>query len=71
MPRPNILILMADQFNGTFFSRWSGRFYPRTTSESTGGAVCPLRQHLHGKPALRAGPRFFHVRAVAQPDAGL
>ncbi len=68
MTRPNILILMVDQLNGTLFPGRPGRLAARAEPARAGRALDPVRQHLHRLAALRAGPCGLHVRPAAQPD---
>ena len=63
--RPNILILMVDQLNGTLFPDGPARFPACAESRSACRAFGALRQCLHRLAALRARPRLLHVGAIA------
>ena len=71
MRRPNILILMVDQLNGTLFpdgpAGWLHAPEPRGARRALGA----LRQCLHRVAALRAGPRGFMSGLLPSADAGL
>ena len=68
--RPNILIVMVDQLNGTLFPGRAGRLPARAASEGACRALGALRQQLHGLAALRARPRRLHERAIAVAHRG-
>ena len=61
--RPNILIIMVDQLNGTLFPDGPATGCMRRNLKALAGALGPLRQQLHRLAALRAGPRLLHGRA--------
>jgi choline-sulfatase len=61
MTRPNILILMVDQLNGTLFPDGPADWLHAPASRRWPNARCPLRQRLHRLAPLRAGAGELHV----------
>jgi hypothetical protein len=69
--RPNILILMVDQLNGTLFPDGPADFLHAPNLRALAERSVRFRQRLHRFAALRAGTGLVHVGAVAAPHAGL
>jgi hypothetical protein len=69
--RPNILILMVDQLNGTLFPDGPADFLHAPNLKALAERSVRFRQQLHRLAAVRAGSRLVHVGAVAAPHAGL
>ncbi len=63
--RPNILIVMVDQLNGTLFPDGPAGWLHAPNLKRIAAARRAIRQLLHRKPAMRARPRCLHERTVA------
>ena len=63
--RPNILIVMVDQLNGTLFPDGPADFLHAPHLKALAARSARFRQQLHGLAALRARPRLVHERAIA------
>ena len=68
--RPNILILMVDQLNGTLFPDGPADWLHAPNLKAL-AALDPFRQFLHRFAPLRAGPRGLYVGPAAAPHQGL
>ncbi|MDQ1218633.1 arylsulfatase A-like enzyme [Agrobacterium sp. SORGH_AS 745] len=71
MPRPNILILMADQFNGTFFPDGPADFLHAPHLKALAERSVRFANTYTASPLCAPARGFVHVRSIAQPDAGL
>jgi choline-sulfatase len=71
MSRPNILILMVDQLNGTLFPDGPADWLHAPNLKRAGRTLGALRQRLHRLAALRAGAGLLHVGAAAVAHARL
>ena len=67
--RPNILIVMVDQLNGTLFPDGPAEFLHAPNLKALAARVGAVPEQLHRIAALRAGPRLLHERAVAVAHA--
>ena len=63
--RPNILIVMVDQLNGTLFPDGPADFLHAPHLKALAARSARFAQQLHRLAALRAGPRLLHERPVA------
>ncbi len=63
--RPNILIIMVDQLNGTLFPDGPAEFLHAPHLKALAARSARFAQQLHRLAALRAGPRLLHERPVA------
>ena len=71
MTRPNILILMVDQLNGTLFPDGPADFLHAPHLKALAARSVRFANTYTRQPALRAGARLLHVGPIAQPHAGL
>ena len=65
MSRPNILVLMVDQLNGTLFPDGPADWLHTPALKALAAPLAPLRPGLYRLAALRAGPGELHDRPAA------
>ena len=69
--RPNILILMVDQLNGTLFPDGPADWLHAPNLKRLAARSVQVPQCLYRLAPLCAGPRLVHVRPTALAHAGL
>jgi hypothetical protein len=69
--KPNLLILMVDQLNGTLFPDGPADFLHAPNLKRLAARSTRFSQLLHRLAPLRPGARQLHVRPAAQPHPRL